>query len=425
MTAFPQNPEVVVIGAGTAGLSVAKSLRQAGIETLVLEADRHVGGRCVTDKTTFSKPFDLGASWLHSVPINPLARLAEKAGKPLYKTPWIWSRVHAMGRDLTRDEVQDYRAYHDKMWQAVNDAGGQTLDTPTQAALPPGPWQAAATHMIAQMLAADADVTSAKDTYNYADAVGDWLVGGGLGAFIASLHNDVPVCLNCPVSKIDYTGAGVRVTTPQGTVTADRCAISVSTGVLASGAIEFVPALPDPKRAAIDLLPLGLLNKIGIEFDPGWTKATEGQMADYQSSADEFCSLLFGFYGSQVAVGFVAGRFADALEMQGVGAATEYCLEGLRASFGTDATKYIRRTSETAWRGNSHTAGSYSYAKPHGTEARRTLADPLAERVFFAGEATMVDSYSTVHGAYLSGQRAAKQIIFAKKIALTRTIVHT
>jgi monoamine oxidase len=53
------------------------------------------------------------------------------------------------------------------------------------------------------------------------------------------------------------------------------------------------------------------------------------------------------------------------------------------------------------------------------------LADPLAERVFFAGEATMVDSYSTVHGAYLSGQRAAKQIISAKKIALTRTIVHT
>ena len=148
-------------------------------------------------------------------------------------------------------------------------------------------------------------------------------------------------------------------------------------------------------------------------------------MAHYQSSADEFCSLLFGFYGSQVAVGFVAGRFADALEMQGLGAATEYCLEGLRASFGTDATKHIRRTSETAWRGNSHTAGSYSYAKPHGTEARRTLADPLAERVFFAGEATMVDSYSTVHGAYLSGQRAAKQIISAKKIALTRTIVNT
>ncbi|MDG2404715.1 MAG: FAD-dependent oxidoreductase [Paracoccaceae bacterium] len=424
MIAVPQNPEIIIIGAGTAGLSVAKSLRQAGVEVLVLEANRHVGGRCVTDKTTFSKPFDLGASWLHSAPINPLAHLAEKAGRPLYKTPWTGSRVHAMGRDLSPDEVQDYQAYHDKMWQAVNDAGSQILDTTPEAVLLPGPWRATANHMIAQMLAADADVTSAKDTYNYADAKGDWLVEGGLGAFVASLHDDVPVCLNCPVSKIDYAGRGVRVITPQGTLTADQCVITVSTGVLASGAIEFLPALPEPKRAALELLPLGLLNKVGIEFDRYWTKATEGQMADYQSSPNEFCSLLFGFYGSQISVGFVAGRFADALETQGVGAATEYCLEGLRANFGTNTTKYILRTDETAWRCNSYIAGSYSYAKPHGTEARRILADPLAERVFFAGEATMVDSYSTVHGAYLSGQRAAKQIISAKEIALTHPIVH-
>lgn len=80
MTAFPQNPEVIVIGAGAAGLSVAKTVRHAGVETIVLEANRHIRGRCVTDKNTFAKPFDLGASWLHSAPINPLARLAEKAG---------------------------------------------------------------------------------------------------------------------------------------------------------------------------------------------------------------------------------------------------------------------------------------------------------------------------------------------------------
>lgn len=71
-----------------------------------------------------------------------------------------------MGRNLSHDEVQDYRAYHDEMWQAVNNAGSQTVDTTTQAAIPPGPVHATATHMIAQMLAADADVTSAKDTYN-------------------------------------------------------------------------------------------------------------------------------------------------------------------------------------------------------------------------------------------------------------------
>ena len=73
----PANPDVVVVGAGAAGLAAAKSLQMQGLEALVLEADDHVGGRCVTDAGTFSTPFDRGGSWLHSAAINPLARLAE------------------------------------------------------------------------------------------------------------------------------------------------------------------------------------------------------------------------------------------------------------------------------------------------------------------------------------------------------------
>ncbi|MDG2406207.1 MAG: FAD-dependent oxidoreductase, partial [Paracoccaceae bacterium] len=85
---FPERTQTVVIGAGTAGLSAAKALRQAGIDTIVLEATGHAGGRCITDASLFSTPFDLGGSWLHSAPINPLARLAEKAGLALHKRPW-------------------------------------------------------------------------------------------------------------------------------------------------------------------------------------------------------------------------------------------------------------------------------------------------------------------------------------------------
>lgn len=407
---LPTNPDVIVVGAGAAGLSAAQSLRRDGFETVVLEAGDYIGGRCVTDTSSFSVPFDRGGSWLHSAPINPLARLAEQSGKVLHKSPWRTSRVHAFGRELSNDEVQSYRDYEDELWPTVNAAGAQGTDQSVLSAMPKGRWSDTAVHYVAQMLGGDADVTSAKDSFNYGEVAGDWLIEGGLGAFVKDLHHDVPVHLNCPVTRIDFSGVGVKVTTPQGTLQANHLVLTVSTGVLAAGTIEFVPALPASKFEAVDMLPNGLLNKVGIEFDPAWQEATQGQMTQYNLSEDAFCSLLFGFCDASLAVGFVAGRFADELETQGAGAATDYCLAGLRATFGNDVTKHIRRTDETAWRRNVNTIGSYSYAKPGGADFRKTLSEPLADRVFFAGEATMTNTYSTVHGAFLSGKRAAEQI---------------
>ncbi len=410
VTACPTHIDAVVVGAGIAGLSAAAALRQAGINTLVLEAADRIGGRCVTDRTPFSIPFDRGGSWLHSAPINPLARLAEQSGATLHKRPWTRSWVHALGQDLPDKHVDSFRTYETDMWKAINAAGAQVTDCTPKSAMPETRWASTAVHLIPQMLAGDADVTSARDTYNYTDAPGDWLVEGGLGTFIAGLHKEVAVQKNCPVTKIDYSGDHVQITTPQGVLGADHVILTVSTGVLAAETIEFTPPLPPSITTAVDMLPCGLLNKIGIEFDPAWAKATQGQMADYHSSEAEFCSLLFGICNSPLAVGFVAGRFADALENQGAGAATDYCLEGLRATFGTNVVKYVLRTNETAWRSDANALGAYSYAKPGGTDARRTLAEPLENRLFFAGEATMTDSYSTVHGAFLSGKRAADQV---------------
>ncbi len=408
-----QNPDVIVVGAGTAGLSAAQSLRAAGLETLVVEAAGHAGGRCFTDTSTFSVPFDRGGSWLHSAAINPLARLAEAQGVPLHKADWNSTRVQVKGHDLTVQEVADYGAYGDAMWEAINRRGGQEPDVSSYAALPDGKWADTASRWIAQMVGGDADVTSARDSYNYANAQGDWLVAGGLGAFVQRLHRDVPVELNCPVEKIDYSGPRVRVTTTRGVIEAKHLILTVSTGVLAAERIAFVPPLPSAKQTAVGGLPNGLLNKIGIEFDPAWQEATEGEAADYHVGDAQFCTLHFGFFGTSLAVGFVAGRFAAALEEEGAGAATDFCLQGLRAMYGSDALKYVRRTDETAWQTNDLTVGSYSFARPGQTDARRVLAEPIADRLFFAGEATMTDTYSTVHGAYLSGQRSAEQVIAA------------
>lgn len=410
MIPLPTNPDVIVAGAGAAGLSAAKALQAHGLEVIVLEADDHVGGRCITDTTTFSTPFDRGGSWLHSASINPLARLAEDAGEDLHKGAWDWLWVHTPDGLLAAADVPAYGQYQEAMWESINAAGQGGEDTSVASALPASPMRETAKHWVAQMQGGDADVVSAADVHRYADAKGDWLVAGGLGAFVRRLHADVPVRLNCPVTNIDYSGQGVRATTPVGVVQAKRIVLTVSTGVLSAEKIEFVPPLPREKSAAIDQLPMGLLNKVGIEFDPAWAGAHQGQMADYATGGDAFCTLLFGFYDMSLAVGFTAGRYGDQLEAAGPGAATDYCMEGLRAIFGGDIIKHIRRTDETAWRSNPHTLGSYSYAKPLGADARAILAAPLDDRLFFAGEATMTDAYATVHGAWRSGVIAAEAV---------------
>lgn len=411
MTNLPQNPDAIVVGAGTAGLSAAQSLIKAGLDILVLEADDHVGGRCITDTSTFATPFDRGGSWLHSAEINPLAKLAANEGFSLHKTPWEWEHVIIEGKTLSNAEVADYARYMDAMWEVVDEAGSSDTSATIDSILPDSRWKDTAKHFIAQMLGGDYDVTTPFDIANYADSDGDWLVGGGLGNFVRHLHSDVPVMINCPVSTIDHSGNKIRVTTPKGTIETNHVIITVSVGVLAAENIEFTPALPNNKLQAISDLPNGLLNKVGIEFDPAWKAIHEGYMLDYHAGGDEFCSILFRFYNSELATGFAAGRFAAELENEGSGALTDFCFEALRAAFGNDVTKYIKRTSETAWNTNPNTFGAYSYALPGAPNARNLLAEPIDNRIFFAGEATMPNHFATVHGAYISGKSVAEKIM--------------
>lgn len=158
---------------------------------------------------------------------------------------------------------------------------------------------------------------------------------------------------------------------------------------------------------------MGLLNKVGVEFDPGWAGAHQGQMADYASGGGAFTTILFGFFGTPLTVGFTAGRFAAELEAAGKGAATAHVRQALRDIFGADIDRYVRKTDETAWRTNPHTLGSYSYARPGRADAREALATPIDDKLFFAGEATMRDAYATVHGAWRSGQEVAEKVAAA------------
>jgi len=411
MSMFIQNPDVIIIGAGASGLSAAQTLINAGLKTLVLESDDHIGGRCITDTSTFATPFDRGGSWLHSAEINPLSGLAEKHGFEFFKTPWVSQQVISNGKHLSDEEVVDYRKYMDEMWNHITEVGKTDLTTAIEPILPDSEWKDTAKLFISHILGGDYDVTTPSDLANYEHSDGNWLIEGGLGNFIKHLHCDVDVVLDCPVSKIDYSGSKVHVTTPKGTVEADHVVLTVSVGVLAAEKIEFIPTLPNQKLQAISDLPNGLLNKVGFEFDPSWSETHEGYLVDYHPCEEEYCNLAFKFYDSNLMTAFTGGRFAAQVENEGIGAATDFCMQALKEVFGNDVTKYVTKTSETAWNNYEHTFGSYSYPLPGRTSAREVLAETINEKVFFAGEATMKNTFATVHGAYLSGKRAAKKII--------------
>ena len=321
MNGLPQNPDVIVIGAGTAGLSAAKALMNAGKAVAVLEAGPKIGGRCITE-TFANKPFDRGCSWLHSADINPLSKLAEEHGFNLHKKHWTYQKFMTDGRLLSDTELEAFKAYDETMWDAVHEGVAKTGENSIENYLPASPWREGAKQWIPQLMGVDADVSSAQDLVNHDDTYQDWLVEGGLGTFVAELHRDVPVVLDCRVSEIDTTGKEIRVVTSRGSISAPKVVLTVSTGVLGAESIRFTPNLPDNKLTAISGLPCGLLNKIGLDFDPGWKEVHEGYMAGYQRSGEEFCTLLFGFFDTSLAVGFTAGRFGQALEREGPGAAT-------------------------------------------------------------------------------------------------------
>jgi len=315
------------------------------------------------------------------------------------------------GRHFNKAEIADYRKYIDEMWDRIVEAGLEDTGTAIDPILPQSEWKDTAKRYIAHMLGGDSDVTTPSDIANYADTESDWLVEGGLGSLIKNLHVDVPVALSCPVTKIDYSGQKIRVTTPRGVIETDHVVLTVSVGVMAAETIEFIPALPDWKLKAINELPNGLLNKVGIEFDPEWKEVSEAFVLDYHAGDGECCSIVFRFYDSELATGFTGGRFAKLLETEGPGSMTEFCMQALKETFGADVLKYVRKTAETAWHGNPNTFGSYSYALPGCVSARSVLAETLNERIFFAGEATMPNVFATVHGAFMSGKEAADRLL--------------
>ena len=406
---------VVVVGAGVAGLTAAASLLRAGYRCRVLEAADRVGGRAWTEHpaTLGGAAFDIGASWLHAAERNPLAILARQAGERLIDSEAVRTRITIRdGRPISAADMAAYDAA-EQIFHRRADAALTGPDTSLAAAAgggPEEPWMAAVVNWEAPIIAAaDASALSLRDWHTNLLLGSNLEVVGGLGAFLQRQLGQQEVALNTQVTAIAWDGDGVRVTTRSGVIRADACIVTVSTGVLASGAIAFSPALPAPVQEAIAGLPMGVLNKVALRA----VGADRQGLAD-SCGIDQFAAgvtapvmtFIAWPHGQDHVIGFMGGSAAAALEHDG--AAEDHARSQWRAMFGSDAV-FAPGAVVTRWATSPYTLGSYAYARPGQSGARGVLAQPLADGLLvFAGEATRTDGLAgTVGGAYLSGEHAA------------------
>ena len=411
------NPDVVIVGAGAAGIAAAKALAAQGLSFVLLEAKDRIGGRAFTDTASFpGLAFDHGCSWLHQADRNPFLPIAKAQGRTLQGHDDSGEAVFVGDRRATDSELTAYGRAWDAVKAKLREMGEAGLDLAPGPRLPLMlPWSHVSKSWIGPLsMGADAEDFSALDYWTLAETEPNVIVREGYGAVVAAYGADLPVRLATPVTGIRWgQGQGVTVETPAGDLAARACLVTVSTGVLAAGGLRFDPALPPAKQAAIEGLPMGLLAKVALRFDGRRFGLRPNEWLSYATKDPRLCYFLTWPFDQDLMIGFVGGRFGFELSAAGETAAIDFALGELRRIFGAEIDQHFVAGRFTPWAQDPQVLGGYAYQRPGARGARQALAEPLAERLFFAGEATAGELSMTCGGAFRSGERAAAEIVKA------------
>ncbi|MDG2533074.1 NAD(P)/FAD-dependent oxidoreductase [Sphingomonas sp. HITSZ_GF] len=398
--------DIVVIGGGAAGVGALRTLADAGRDALLLEAQDRLGGRAHTVHIA-GLPIDMGAGWLHSAPKNPWAAIAEARGFTVYRAPARWGEQWR-GLGATKAEQEG-------LWHAF-ESFMAAMETPPPSdcaadLLPPnGEWNAALDALSGYINGAPMREMSAIDWQAYEDESIDvnWRVEQGYGALVSSHAAWLPVVLGTPVTAIDGTGKQLRIETPRGSITANAAIVTVSSNVLAGGAIKL--AGHDAILHAAAQLPLGLADKLFFTLDGADDVDANAHLLGNPHSALTGTYTLKPF-GRPLVECMLGGDGARAMEKEGLNGAADFAIGELVNLLGSDWRAKLRFVAGSAWGRETYVLGGYSHARPGQHGARAVLRAGVDPRIRFAGEAVSDGEFSTAHGAYNTGVAAAKALL--------------
>lgn len=424
--------DTVVVGAGVAGLSAARLLARAG-RVVVLEARDRVGGR-VHSQRDGHHVTDRGASWIHGIDDSPVEAAARAFGMPMVEFTVGGYQPDSRpltyfgpdGERLSPDEVSrfadDVRTLNADLVDVIaRSAVDATYADVVEDALAARDWTAERAQRIREY-----NGRRAEEQYGVhmsalgAHGLDDDTVNGdevvfpqGYDELATNLADGLDVRLEHIVSAIDWSDAGVTVTTNRGEFHGTSAVVTLPIGVLQSGDVVITPALPDAHRRVLGVLASNAFEKVVLRFPVRFWDAGVYGIRQFGDEGQWWHSWydLGRIHDEAALLAFAAGPAAVATRHWSDEEIAASTMVQLRRLFG-DGIPEPESIVVTRWQDDPFSRGSYSYMKPGSVGPDHDeLATPIGGVLHLAGEATWGDDPATVPGALLSGHRAAENVL--------------
>ena len=374
---LPREADIVVIGAGAAGIAAARRIMAANRKVIVVEAAGQIGGRCSTDTATFDVPFDRGARWMHNPETNPMIKLGARRGARRSRRRRSGQKIRIGRRNARAGETEEFLAALVRANRAIDEASRGRADVSCASVLPKdlGDWAGTAEFVLGASFHGQGPEGYLRRSTRRArrTAMPRSSAGRGLGTLIAKLGEQVPLSLSTPANRIEWSNRDVTVETPAGKIAARAAIITVSSNVLTRGQHQIRARYPEaPRSMRRRNLSLGSYDHIALQLPGNPLGLARDDIFIEQSNSTRTALLFANIGGSSLCSIDVGGSFGRDLSAQGEKAMVAFAMEWLTKLFGSEAAAGREEIQRDALERRAVRAGRDVGGRPGGQSSRKS-----------------------------------------------------